>query len=339
MKSIFLLISFISVLHTAFSQENQEPKGKASGKVFFKYHVDTTKDAEQTSAFELNRAYLGYSYKINDKFSAKILLDAGKGSSGSDYSVFIKNAKLDYKAQDWLTFTAGVFGLKQFKDQENFWGYRYIYKALADEYKFGSSADLGFMAAFKINKQIKVDVLIVNGEGYKKLQDTSGKNRYGLNFVYTPTSNWIFKVYYDNMKGIDIEDENQNTNVSNYSFFAAYKIKNHFRIGVEYNLLQDAETYKKASKGKDLQGISFYSTYIINSKWNIFGRYDNLSSNTLSGEDHDWNFNKDGGTYIGGLEYKPIKLVNLSANFRYTDFEDNTMEDASAVYVNLEFKF
>ena len=92
-------------------------KGKVIGKVFFNYHMNTSDDMQQKSAFELTRAYLGYKYKINDRFSATIILDAGKAIGGSDHSVFVKNAKLEYKAENWLTFAFGIFGMKQFKDQ------------------------------------------------------------------------------------------------------------------------------------------------------------------------------------------------------------------------------
>ncbi len=333
------LATILSFMINMNAQEKApQPKGKVIGKVFVNYHFEIESEAEQTSAFELTRAYLGYKYKFNDKFSATVLVDAGKGSKGSDYSVFIKNAKLDFKANKWLTLTGGIFGLKLFKDQEKFWGYRYLYKSLGDEYKFGTSADLGIMASIKINKQLKLDLIAVNGEGYKKLQDSSGKNRYGANLVYTPIENLILKAYYDCMKGVDIEDEDENTVVSNIVLFAGFKLDK-FRIGAEYNLMKDGTTYKKPSKGKDLQGLSFYSTYQINDKWGVFGRYDDLSSNTLSGEMMDWNYSNDGGTIIAGFEYKPIKYVKTSLNYRRTDFKDPLEDDASFIYANVGFSF
>ena len=159
--SLYILSMAFSLV--ALAQEPKaEPKGKVTGKVYFNYHNDITEDVEQTSAFELTRAYLGYNYTFNDKFSAGILLDAGKGSPASDHSVFIKNAKLDYKADSWITLSAGIFGMKQFLDQENFWGYRYLYKSLADEYKLGISADLGAMAAIKINDDLKKPYLTIS---------------------------------------------------------------------------------------------------------------------------------------------------------------------------------
>ena len=335
--SLTLFLAALS-LFTMAQETVETPKGKVTGKVFFNYHINATEDAEQKGAFELTRAYLGYKYKFNNKFSATILLDAGKNSEGSDHTVFIKNAKIDFKAESWLTLSAGIFGMKQFKDQEKFWGYRYLYKSLGDEYKFGTSADLGFIAAMNINDNLKLDILIVNGEGYKELQDQSGNNRYGANLVYKPSKNWIFKAYYDTMKGIDVDDNTKQTTISNIALFVGYKTDD-FRIGAEYNILQNGETYKKAAEDKDLQGLSFYSTYNINEKWNVFGRYDQLSSNIISGETNDWNFSDDGNTIITGFEYKALKNINTSINYRFTDFEDSSNNNSSFIYFNLEFYF
>jgi opacity protein-like surface antigen len=334
-----------TLLFTAFSmiaiaQDTEEnPKGTVTGKIFFNYHIDATEDTEQGSAFELTRAYLGYKYKFNDKFTATVLLDAGKNSAGSAQTVFIKNAKLDYKANSNITLSAGVIGMKQYNDQEKFWGYRYLYKALADEYEFGTSADLGFIAAFKISNALKFDFIVVNGEGYKELQDVSGKTRIGANLVYTPGNNWILKAYYETMNGIDIDDETKETTVNNIALFAGYKLNDKFRIGAEYNYMQNGETYKSPAQDKDLQGLSFYSAYNINKKWNVFGRYDQLSSNSLSGEPEDWNFSNDGNTIIAGVEFKPTGGVNTSVNYRYTNFEDSSNNNASLIYFNLEFYF
>jgi len=333
----FLFCTFI--VNAQEEEEEKEPKGKISGMVYFNYHLDSTEDAEQTSVFEVTRAYFGYQYKINEKFTSKVLFDAGKNEGGSDYTIFIKNAKLDYKAEDWLTLTAGIFGLKQFKDQEDFWGYRYLFKSLEDEYKFGPSADVGVMAGIKINDKMKAHIMAVNGEGFRNLQDRSGKNRYGLNLVYQPVSNLILKAYYDTMKGIDIEDESQNTIVSNIALFAGYRINDRFRIAGEYSLMQDGVEFNKPSKNKDLRGLSFYSAYNINKKWNVFGRYDDLSSNRLSGEMMDWNFSEDESTIIAGFEFKPTKGVNTSINYRFTDFDDPENNNESLLFFNLEFYF
>ncbi len=336
--SLTLLLIPFSLFIKA-QETNSEPKGAVTGKVFFNYHIDATKDAVQKSAFELERIYLGYKYTFNEEFTATILFDAGNGSGGSDFTVFVKNAKLDYTVNDRLTLTAGLFGMKQFDDQEKFWGYRYLYKTLDDEFKLGTSADLGVGAEIKISDQLSSSIFIVNGDGYKNLQDPEGRNRYGTKLVYKPNDNWIFKGYYDFMSATDIDTPETFTTLSNFTLFAGYNVEDHFRIGAEYNILLNGETFSEPAADKNLQGLSFYSIYIINNKWNVFGRFDQLSSNTLSGENQDWNFSEDGDLYIIGFEYKPLKNINTSVNYRYSNFKDPSFNNASFIYFNLEFYF
>ncbi len=322
-----LLMTFS--LFTIAQEKTPKPKGKVTGKVFFNYHADMTDDVDQGSAFELQRAYLGYKYKINDKFSAAVVVDAGKGSAGSDHSIFLKQAKLDYKASDKITLSFGLMGMKQFKDQEKFWGYRYIYKSFCNQYKFGTSADLGAMASFKLADDIKLDVLAVNGEGYKKLQDSDGNHRVGANLAYTP-KNWVFKAYWDTMNGTDINDGDESTSVSNVALFAGYKGDN-FRLGAEYNMLKNGESYKALAKDVELTGLSFYGTYNIDEKWNVFGRYDDLKANEEGGDG-------ESNTIIGGLEYKATKGVDVSLNYRTTSVKD-VDNNENLVYLNLQFYF
>ena len=82
---------------------------------------------------------------------------------------YVKNAQITWKQNGW-TLNAGLITTTQFKVQEDFWGKRYVMKSFQDEYKFGSSADLGVSVAYKFNKVVSADVIVANGEGYKKVQ-------------------------------------------------------------------------------------------------------------------------------------------------------------------------
>ena len=59
-----------------------------------------------------------------------------------------------------------------------------MFKTLPDEFGFGSSADLGFNAEFSPIKNLKANFFIINGEGYKKLQDIDGNQKIGGNIVF-----------------------------------------------------------------------------------------------------------------------------------------------------------
>ncbi len=200
MKEQLFFLSFLLVSISSFSQ-NSDEDFKASGKVHFKvfwnYHADFSENATKTSAFELKRSYFGYRYNFSEKISAKITFDVGSNSGGSDYTAFLKIAQIDWKLDPSIKLSMGLIGLKQLNDQEDNWGYRYLFKSFQDENKFGSTADMGINVEFTLSKNLKANVLIVNGEGYKKIQDTNGNQRFGGSLVFTPVEGFTTKIYAD----------------------------------------------------------------------------------------------------------------------------------------------
>ncbi|MDP3314006.1 hypothetical protein [Lutibacter sp.] len=334
MKKLIILFVLFGTL-TAVAQT----KGKVTGSLFFNYHKDMTDGAVQKSAYELDRAYLGYDYSFSDKFSAKVTLDVGKGTV-TDYSYYLKAAQLDYKAASWAKLSAGMIGLNQFSDQEKFWGYRYLYKSFQDQHSFGTSADLGFNAELSLHKTLKMNLFSLNGEGYKKVQDLYGKYKVGGNLVYTPTDKITLKAYYakqDSKKLVGTVVV-ENPTVSNLAFFAGYDMKS-FRIGGEYNIMNNGKKFTDAFEDHDLTGFSIYSTYVINKKVELFARYDKLESNKVGTATANWNASKDGNALLAGLQFAPIKGVKSSLNYRTWNYDDATKSDNSAIYLNLEYKF
>jgi len=84
--------------------------------------------------------------------------------------------------------------------------------------------------------------------------------------------------------------------------------------------------------------LSFYSTYIINKKVEVFGRFDQLSSNTLSGESEAWNMAKDGNQIIAGIQVSPVKGLKFSLNYQNYSFDDSAINNKSLLYLNAQFK-
>lgn len=64
-------------------------------------------------------------------------------------------------------------------------------KSFQDEYKYGSSADLGFSVKYSFSPMLAMDYILVNGEGYKKVQLGKGL-LYGIGITLNPISNMIF---------------------------------------------------------------------------------------------------------------------------------------------------
>ena len=329
----FLVMSFLLIPLLNFGQKDSSisSSGDPHFKAFWNYHYDFTENTIQTSAFELSRVYLGYKYSFNESFSAKITYDIGKNNAGSSHTAFLKIAQLDWKVNSKFKLSMGMIGGKQFNDQEKIWGYRYLYKTLQDEYKFGSSADLGVNAEIKISDKLTSNVFIVNGEGYKNVQDEDGNQRFGTNLIYKLNKNITTKIYYDTHAVVDSKA------INNIGIFAGYK-SDKFRFGAEYNEMQNGETYKTASENHILKGLSFYSSYILNDKFELFIRYDKLSSNTIDGSNSNWNYENDGALNMIGLEYKAVKGVKFSLNSRIFSYTDSNINDSSLIYLNAEFK-
>ena len=176
MKTKLILAGILACIGMSAQAQNskvEEPKGKAIVQVFGNFHTGFGSENDNRG-FELERTYLGYEYNLGKGLTVKGVMDIGKSSDVSDYQriAYIKNAMVQWKTGK-LTLSGGLISTTQFNFQEKFWGYRYVMKSFQDQYKFGNSADLGISAAYKLADWITADAIIVNGEGYKKIQQES----------------------------------------------------------------------------------------------------------------------------------------------------------------------
>lgn len=194
MKRILISVVLAAICLSSFGQKQEEKKkfqikGQPIVTVFANYHAGIG-NANKESGFALDRAYLGYQFSLTEKLSGKVVFDMGSTKvSGSDLErvAYIKNAMLSWKTGNF-TLDFGLIGLEQFNVQEKFWGYRYIMKSFQDEYKFGSSADMGILGKYKFTKWLSADITISNGEGYKKLNGDN-KYRYAVGATILPVKN------------------------------------------------------------------------------------------------------------------------------------------------------
>ena len=174
MRTILLTFTLLTFGFNALAQ------GQPHAKIFSNFNYDLSADDNAFKTFEISRAYLGYGYKFDNKFSAKVTFDVGSNSSGSAYTAFLKVASLNWKASDKLSVNFGQIGTKNFKFMEKAWGYRYIYKSFQDKQKWASSADAGVSADYKINSKLTLDAQVLNGEGYKKEQSWEAKTSHNF---------------------------------------------------------------------------------------------------------------------------------------------------------------
>ena len=303
MKINFVLASLLACIGiTAQAQDAkvEEPKGKAIVQVFGNFHTGFGEKSNDLG-FELERSYLGYEYKLGNGLSVKGVMDIGKSSDVSDYQriAYIKNAMVSWKKGN-LTLNGGLISTTQFNFQEKFWGYRYIMKSFQDQYKFGNSADLGISAAYKFADWVSVDAIIVNGEGYKKIQKSSGLN-YGLGATFTPVDGFQIRLY----GGLNDNGEEGKAGTVNMAGFVGYKCKK-FTLGAEYNHMLNAS--HKA--GNDQFGYSVFGSVNLAKYADVYARFDDLYSN------NNWNIAKDERAAILGAQFKLGKYVKIAPNVR-----------------------
>ncbi len=317
-KMIFAsLLACVGFVAQAQETKKEEPKGKAIVQVFGNFHSGFGKENDDRG-FDLDRAYLGYEYNLGNGLSVKGVMDMGTKTDDNDRAAYIKNALITWKTGDW-TLNGGLISTTQFNMVEKFWGYRYIYKSFQDQYKFGSSADLGLSVAWKAAGWLSLDAIIVNGEGYKKIQSGDGL-AYGLGATFTPLKGLTLRAY----AGINEQPEAEN--VMNYAFFAGYKY-DRFSLGAEYNLMQNY----KGVEDHDKSGFSVYGTFKTSKCSEIFARYDDLSSKD------DWALADDEGALLVGAQFKLGKHVKIAPNFRMTMPKADGADDTYAGYVSCYF--
>ena len=298
-----------------------EPKGKAIVQVFSNFNTDFSKEAESLG-FELERSYLGYEYKLDGGLTVKGVMDIGKSSDVSDYQriAYIKNAQLTWQTGD-LTVNGGLISTTQFNMVEKFWGYRYIYKSFQDQYKFGSSADLGLSLTWKASSWLTADVIVVNGEGYKKVQVGDGL-LYGIGATVTPVKGLSLRLY----ANVNEQPAEGQKDVMNYSVFAGYKGKG-FSLGAEYNLMLNTS----GIKDHDQSGFSVYGSVKTSKNTELFARFDDISSKD------DWNKSKDESAILAGAQWKLGKYVKIAPNFRLTLPKADGAGERYAGYVSCYF--
>lgn len=315
------IMTTIGIAAQAQDTKTEEPKGKAIVQVFGNFHTGFGTENDDRG-FELDRSYLGYEYNFGKGLSAKAVMDVGKSNDVSDYQriAYIKNAMIQWKTGN-LTLSGGLISTTQFNFQEKFWGYRYIMKSFQDEYKFGSSADLGMSAAYKFADWVSADAIVVNGEGYKKIQKKDGLN-YGLGVTLTPIKGFQVRLY----GGLNESGENGKKDIKNMAVFAGYKHES-FTIGAEYNQMWNA-SYED---GADQNGYSIFGSVKLSEVADLYARFDDLYSAD------DWNISKDESATILGAQFKLGKYVKVAPNFRMSMPKADGADDGYSAYINCYF--
>lgn len=312
----------LALMAAQYTGAQNSEKGKVVLTTFANMYSGFGEQNDQRG-FELERAYIGYQYSFNNGLSMQAVADFGRSKEVQDMQRigFIKNAWVRWQKNGWDLY-GGLISTTQFKTQEDFWGKRYVMKSFQDEYKFGSSADVGLSVAYKFCDRVSADVIVVNGEGYKKIQFEHGM-QYGAGLTLKPVDGMTVRLYgsYD-----EATDKGLKGKV-NLASFLGYA-KNGYSVAAEYNYQMNT-SYKE---GNNRNGVSVYATVPAGKKVNVFARWDRLDSN------NGWNREADGMNVMAGAEVKLGKYVKLAPNLRLNMPEDKGLENAFQLMVNASFK-
>lgn len=315
------LFGSLLVMGQSDSTKTFKPNGKAILTIFGNLHSQFTQT--KNTGFELERAYLGYEANLSQHLSAKVVVDMGKSTDVNDLQrlVYLKNAYLTWNKNNFK-LSAGMVGMQQFSVQEKAWGHRYLYKSLQDEYKFGSSADLGLVAEYKFAPFASADLTIVNGDGYKKVQ-LNPYFLYGLGLTFKPVKDLTLRLY-GAYKDCDHTDSLL-VGQENLTGFLSYKVGG-ITLGAEYAMLWNT----KHVNGNHQQGVSAFVNVALPKKFELFARWDCLLSN-----DYPATMKEQVG--ILGCQYAPVKQVRVSPNVRVKAVPGEAV--AVFGYLNMEVKF
>lgn len=322
---VLFLFSILTIGLRVGAQEEKSTTFTVEGKpivtVFGNFYSGFNNENEDRG-FNMERCYVGYQGKVLSHLEYKVVLDCGKSSNVSDYQrlMYLKNAKITWKSGN-MKLNAGLIGMNQFEIQEKFWDKRYLMKSFQDEYKFGSSADLGLSVEYKFTDWLSGDITIVNGEGYKKVQVNDGL-LYGAGITVTPTKGLTLRVYGD----LNETTTDGTKDKDNFCVFAGYKT-DLFSIGAEYNSLYNSGNVKS----QDEIGYSVYASAALSSQFELFGRWDMLKS------ENDWNESNDGQLAIFGLQYKVNKYVKIAPNFRIWNPKADGVDNKPYGYISAIF--
>jgi hypothetical protein len=325
---IGLIMLFSQSLLFGQTADQQEDFAKVSGKIYSNFNYGLNSENPST-AFALQRAYFGYEKSLGEHFSANVKLDVGSPDDISEFSrlrryAYFKNAGITYR-NNKLTAWFGLFDMLQFKVQEKFWGYRYLYRSYMDEYRIGPSADLGAGVRYSFTDFLDTDIIISNGEGYSSPQ-RDDTYKIGVGNTITPLPNLTLRTYY----ALFAREVPQMT----ISGFAGYRASS-FRIGFEYN---HQHNYK-FNQNRDRYGYSCYATYEINDQFEVFLRYDQIYSNIVDEQTIPWNLPNDGSAIIGGLQYSPVKNINIALDYQdWVEYANNGNKN-QIIYLHLEANF
>jgi hypothetical protein len=154
---------------------------------FFRYWYNLEGAAPDANSFELWRLYVDFKAKMNSWLSMRFTPDVGPASEvitsetedhthtlrpDNRYTLFVKFAWFNVALPEGFSIRAGLIDSPWTGYVDNFIGYRYLFKGIADEERVLYTADLGIHVAWKLPEDLgDLVVAFVNGVGFRSALD------------------------------------------------------------------------------------------------------------------------------------------------------------------------
>jgi|GEM_PF-1916690 len=302
-----VLLLIVSATTTARAQV--AGSGTLKGKAYFDLTQGLSEDVDNMLTHGFRRAYFTYNLEMSEDITGRFRTDVKQDGDGK-WRLFIKHVYADWAVSDLVNLRAGMMGTVLFGTIEEVWGYRHVEMTMQDYYKLRSSADLGVMAHVHLGDMIDVNVMLSNGNGYSKPEDTSFGKAYEVQGVFTPIEGLLVTAHYG-MNGFDpdgdplTEGDMENTTTmdlsvgyegDNFAFGGSYSTQSNYR----FTLDQD---------GSGFWGFGRYS--IPDSPFGIMGTYMSWDPDTSTDDDTMT-------LMLVGLDYTPGPGLSIIPNFHQT---------------------
>lgn len=321
LKSLLMAVCVSALASTAFAG--------FQGTLFFNYKNNlATNNPTVTNAFGIDRAAVRWTETFADKFSGAIQFDLDTSASLGYYYLYMKEASLGWNIIPQLQLLVGMQQSLSYKVPEDFWGHRYVYKSFVDQNTFINTFDLGVSARARLlNSNLTVNLAVFNGEGFKKLE-LNNIFQYCLSAGYEHKM-FTFYAYgdlhpYRNALGATSNTGDQLT----FTSVAGFKLTNLFRVGVEFNAVNNKAGSTNASAQQ--VGLSSYAMCSPLPWLEVFGRFDYMW--TRVNATHFY-------TIIAGVQFTPPKYNKVAGalTFKTTQYPWSYGATAPTMSIGLDF--
>ena len=336
---------------------NAKDDTKISGKIFFFYYHDVSKDNWRTNAFDFERVYLTYKRSLSERFKFGITTDIGRINSLTDLEwkpyqstdthvvadeslLFVntdtreEKRKVDDRIQLFLKYAylewqklipntsiiLGLQGTPTWKIHEEYWGYRGVQKTVLDLNKLGTSADLGVGLKGELSdRRLTYHFLLSNGAGYKQAEKDMYKKGH-LRLIFHLAQGLALSGYAD----YEIKDS-ENSDLTS-DFFLGYR-KGKFSIAGQYFARFYNRTENFQAKGFSIFGIAKIHPELI-----LLGRFDWFEPDDRTEKDEH-------SLIICGMDYTPISDVHLVLNGQLKSFKNPDRNSIIMIFLHTILEF